>query len=428
MLQRMERITRFHADRMDARGAATSIYNGKTLAVFGLFPGEEAIVEVRKGKRGYDGIIREFLSTRPERRQPFEMHYLSCGPWQTIDYALQAELKKEMLEELFADLRGGVSLEFRTAHAMSGYRTKMEFSFSDRGTPLELAFHERGRKFDRLLAPDGCVLAGEATNAAARAVTALLRDKGVLPDDLKSLVVRESKADGQTIAVIYTKAEELPEIAIDGISGLVGLRAYHSTRKSPASVSTRELWSHGKLELSDVVRGLRVFYAHDAFFQNNIPMFELALGDIAAAVRGSRVVELYAGVGVIGLALAGSVERIVGVEIIPSAVENARANAKANGITNYEAILASAEKALDAITGAETLVLDPPRAGLHPKLVAAIGSERPRRIVYLSCNPETQARDAKLLLAAGYELTALTGYDFYPETPHCESLAIFDCA
>lgn len=426
MLAPMERITQFCPEQMDARGAAAGPHNGKTLAVFGMFPGEKAIVEVRRGKRGYDGIVREFLETRAERRQPFELHYLSCGPWQTIDYALQAELKKEMLEELFSGIRGDVPIGFRTAAAMSGYRTKMEFSFADRGEPLELAFHERGRKFDRLLAPDGCILAGERTNAAARAITAALREAGVRSEDLKSLVVRESKADGSTIAVLYAKAEALPEIPHAKIDGLAGMRAYHSTRKSPASVPTRELWSVGDLSLSETVAGHRFSYAHDAFFQNNIPMFELALEDIVRQVGGGTVVELYSGVGVIGIAAARRAERVIGVEIVPSAVEHARMNASRNGIANYEARLASAEQALDAVADADTLVLDPPRAGLHPKLSAAIALSRPERVVYLSCNPETQARDAKSLIAAGYRLTSLTGYDFYPQTPHSESLAVFE--
>lgn len=426
MLETMERITRFTAERMAPNGAALNIYNGRPLSVFGLFPGEEAIVEVRKGKRGYEGVIREFCSTRAERRQPFELHYLACSPWQTIDYALQAELKKSMLVELFSGLLPVEDVEFHTASAMSGYRTKMEFSFADRGQPLEIAFHERGRKFDRILAPDGCILAGERSNAVAQAITKKLKEQDVPSVALKSLVVRESKKDGNAIAVLYAKAEMIPEFSVSDIDGLAGFRVYHSTDRSPASVPTRELWSTGTDVLVDRVLEYDLRYAHDAFFQNNVPMFEQALSAIAREVRGPTVVELYAGVGTIGIALAGSAERVVGVEVIPSAVENARENAKANNITNYEAILAPAEKALEAVTGADTLVLDPPRVGLHPKLLAAIVGERPARIVYLSCNPETQARDAKELLKAGYRLVSLSGYDFYPQTPHCESLAVFD--
>ena len=139
---------------------------------------------------------------------------------------------------------------------------------------------------------------------------------------------------------------------------------------------------------------------------------------------GARVLELYAGVGTIGLSLARSAKTVHGIEIIPAATTAAKGNAEPNHITNYVAECIPSEK-MDArlLDGKDVLVLDPPRVGLHPKSLAMIKEKLPLKIIYLSCNPETQARDYSQL-AEFYKIDALTGFDFYPQTPHLESLLV----
>jgi tRNA/tmRNA/rRNA uracil-C5-methylase (TrmA/RlmC/RlmD family) len=141
-------------------------------------------------------------------------------------------------------------------------------------------------------------------------------------------------------------------------------------------------------------------------------------------MKPKRITELYSGAGTIGLALANAAEDIVGMEIVPAAVELANRNATENGITNYRAECIAAEHIpTDHLSETDVLILDPPRAGLHPKAIKHILEARPTHILYLSCNFQTQAADyAKL--AAAYRATHLSGFDFYPNTPHMESLLV----
>jgi 23S rRNA (uracil1939-C5)-methyltransferase len=355
------------------------------------------------------------------------MHFLSCSPWQIADYPTQLMMKHELLERLFGYHGDIPSPDLVPADHLSGYRTKMEFSFDDHDGPLALAFHERGGGSGRPRAENGCMLASDRMNAVAVAVTEAIRRAGVASRDLKTLVVRESKSEGSVIAVLYAKAESLPPFDLVQIPDLAGVLVFHSSPRSPASVPTRLLSSFGNNSLADTILGKRFQYSWDSFFQNNIPMFERALSDIIGAVPpGARVVEYYAGVGTIGLSIAQKVREVVMTEIVPSAVARIRENAEALGIRNIAAHEGSAERMLDLPLGSDdVLVLDPPRAGLHPKLIARILDASPSTIIYLSCNPETQARDYSVLRDR-YAVSLARGYDFYPNTPHVEHLLVLN--
>ena len=219
--------------------------------------------------------------------------------------------------------------------------------------------------------------------------------------------------------------EVISEFPVDDIAGLTGFIVFHSTPKSPASFPTKKLWQVGESELHESILGRDITYSWDSFFQNNIPMFEEAMKQMEEAIPPhANVLELYSGVGTIGLILAGRAKRVHGVEIVEGAVESAKRNAVMLKLENYVAECIPAEK-MDArlLDGREVLVLDPPRAGLHPKVIGMILEKKPETVVYLSCNPETQARDYPLL-ADTYNIEQITGFDFYPNTPHLESLAV----
>ncbi len=460
----MNKIFSAKVERVAHDGAAEAMCEGKPVRIHGMLPGEEGIVEVERKHGLYVGTLKELTQASSRRKSPEEVHYLSCSPWQVMEYSLQAELKHGLLRELFgyyadapkADFipakqfyygeRGAgesVSLSQRPSDDVDkdsylyGYRTKVEFSFTDRNgansAPLSLAFHVRGGGSARIALPDGCALASEGMNRAALAFVERLRGEGYAAKDLKTLIIRESKSTGKLLAMLYTKKEDIPKFSVDDVPNLAGFFAFHSTEKSPASVETKELWRSGADELADRVSGLDLHYSRDAFFQNNIPLFEAAMESIASHISSdARVLELYAGVGTIGLALAKRVKSVHGIEVISSATSAAKRNAERNNITNYVAECIPAEK-MDARlldgkdpstgSGQAVLVLDPPRVGLHSKVIAMIKEKLPPIIIYLSCNPETQARDYSQLSEL-YKIDLLTGFDFYPQTPHLESLLI----
>ena len=416
-------------ERMGHDGSALALHEGNLVHIHGMLPDEEGIVDATRKNKTYLGVLRELTKASPSRKTPEELHYLSCSPWQVMEYPLQVELKHAVISELFGYYTDAPKAGFTPAAHFYGYRTKVEFSFCDRDgdleIPLSLAFHERGGGVRRLPLTEGCALVSDAMNRVALTITDKLRAQGYTARDLKTLVVRESKSEGQLLAMLYAKKETIAEFKVDDIIGLAGFFVFHSTEKSPASVVTRALWNSGDTHLSEVMHGVSVRYSWDSFFQNNIPVFLEAVEMMKRYLpTDTSVLELYAGAGTIGLLLAGKVNHVHGIESIESAVESANMNATINAIINYTAECLPAENIdADLLAAYDALVLDPPRAGLHPKLIKDILLKKPKQILYLSCNPETQARDYSELKDA-YKIDAIQGFDFYPQTPHLESLLI----
>ncbi|OGZ04688.1 MAG: hypothetical protein A2845_05340 [Candidatus Lloydbacteria bacterium RIFCSPHIGHO2_01_FULL_49_22] len=425
----MQKVFTMKAERIAHDGAAEGLYEGGAVRVHGMLPGEEAIIEATKKHGIYIGVIKEIISGSPSRKNPEETHYLSCSPWQIADYALQIALKHEILVSLWGYYDNAPKPTFVPADKFYGYRTKVEFSFTDRDgdreLPLSLAFHERGGGSRRLALEKGCALVSDGMNRVALALCEKLRAEEYTTKELKTLVVRESKSTGKLLAILYAKAEKLPKFPVDDIPGLTGFLVFHSTEKSPASVPTKELWRTGEDFLHESILGTEITYSWDSFFQNNIPVFETAMKVMQDAIPpNANILELYSGVGTIGLLLAKVAKHVHGVEIVQGAVDSAGRNAERAKLANYVAECIPAEK-MDArlLDKRDVLVLDPPRSGLHPKVIGMIIEKRPPTIVYLSCNPETQARDYSSLKEY-YTVERITGFDFYPETPHLEALAI----
>lgn len=433
MLWLMQKTFTMKVSRIAHDGAAEGEHEGKIVRIHGMLPNEEGIVEVHSKHGMYIGELKEITVASPERLLPTELHYLACSPWQVMEYPLQATLKKELIESLYGFYDTAPKVEFVPADKLSGYRTKIEFSFTDRDAkggpaPLALAFHVRGGGARRMPLPDGCMLASAKMNTTALAIVGRLRELNVPASDLKTLFIRESKSDGKVLAMLFVKNdtnEAFKKLSVDGIPDLIGFIMMYSTQLSPASVPTREMWRWGEMELKEDVLGITIRYAWDAFFQNNIPMFAHALQAMDAAIKQChKLVELYSGVGTIGLYLARKANEVIGVEIVKSAAAFAGKNAVEAEIKNYKAVQLASEKIPpEYLAGADVLVLDPPRVGLHPDVVKLIMEKLPPQIVYLSCNPETQARDYSQL-SEKYNIDRIVGYDFYPQTPHVESLLV----
>lgn len=405
-------------------GKALGYVEGKPWFAAGPLPGETARVEVIKDKpRFVEAAVEEISEPAPQRTGEAEMHYLSCSPWQNVDYDYQLQLKQAILKDAFGRPELSVPvLGMVGAPHQLGYRNKLEFSVKPAGAKLQLAFHARGSYEDLLEVAEGCVLGSDAMNLAARS---LVRQAHTLKlgGYIETLTVRQSLSTGQVlghIALHQVPKRDFSDLVTKELAGVVVSRL--------RGRSTHErLWDSGMTELSETVGGVTLTYPYDGFFQTNVVMFEPILAEILAQVRvGESLMDLYGGVGTIGLAAASHCDEVIGVELNPSSVAAADANALSAGIKNYRSIGVAAA-ALDPklLDGVGTVVVDPPRAGLEPGLVRALLAAAPARIIYLSCNPVTQARDAALL-SAGYSTTGVTGYDMYPGTLHLESLMVFE--
>lgn len=319
---------------------------------------------------------------------------------------------------------------------------------------LDLAFFRRGSKGKIVV--DDTSLAHPAINNLARAIRDLLRHKRVAARQLKTLLVRCDQS-GSCVWQLYIKDRLSEIITADEAASLPaqGGEVIYSDPRSPASRITERLAHFGNTTLIDAILGIPFRYACEGFFQVNIPVYEQALRDMKEwvsressywqlghhqkIIRDPRkvaqifsevplaadqpILDFYAGVGTIGLTIGGG--NVTLVEINTDAVREMQRNIAKLDRTDARAVLAPSEQALDYITGKEIVIVDPPRAGLHPDVIATLLKQLPPRIIYLSCNPVTQARDVALLLQS-YQIAWHRGYNFFPRTPHIEHLIILD--
>ena len=462
-------------DKITPGGQALGeLESGKKIFAWGVLPGETAKIQLTKSKAHWcEGFAVEILEQSPLRIAPKDPEsYLSTSPWQIFDFDFEQKTKQELIEESFRQEK--IQLEnqdeFFSDGKIFGYRNKVEFSFwfekndeeapesslsSDRfgvnacASPLvfekrdsgvsseslsdnsaqdnlHLAFFRRGGKGK--LPVEGTSLATPEINQAGQKVLAILRDRKAQARDLKTLLIRASQ-HGEIAAQLYVKGEDFALFTDEELAKLdfKSFEIIFSNPKSPASVITKILQQHGEQNLTDRVLSVDFNYATESFFQINLPVYEQALSDMKRFINPAKpTIDLYSGVGSIGLTIGEN--NLTMVEINEAAVAEMRANIKKLGRKDTaSAVLAPSEKALEFIQPNANLIVDPPRAGMDKKVCEKILEVAPERIIYLSCNPSTQARDVAIL-SQKYHIIYAHGYNFFPRTPHIENLIVLELA
>ena len=400
------------------QGLAT-LADGRRVFVWNALPGETVNIRIIKSKHSYaEAIAEEVVEPAADRVEPREANYLATSPWQIMTFAAENQAKRDIVEELFAHEKINLPAlnDVKAGTKEWSYRNKMEYSFWGDEAGLHLALHQRGSHGKEIVT--GSVLALPGLDEAAQAVLATLQ---AIPDlraaELKSLIVRVSQT-GAAVAALFVKTEKFPELALP--SGLQGLEVYYSDRRSPASVTTKLLQTKGDIVLTDELLGHPFKHDVDSFFQANLPVFEQALTVIKDELEPGAVTDMYSGTGAIGLSVAqGEVDL---VELDDACAAMAELNAAASGL-KAQVITTSTEKALEYILADRPVIFDPPRAGLHSDVVERVLAVKPPQVIYLSCNPATQARDLALLQTA-YQIKRFEIFNFFPKTPHIETLAI----
>ncbi len=432
-------------DRLTYGGEGVARVDGLAVFVTGAAAGEVVRARVRRvHRRHVEADLVDVESASPDRVAPRCRHFAEgCGGccWQHVAYPAQLAAKASAVRDSLERLGGFRDLAIRSiipAPDAFHYRNKMEFAFHPDGI---LGLHPRGAWYD-IIRLHECFLPSPEAVAIVKAAQAFVEGRGIScyhPRSgqglLRELCVRQSRGTGEILLGIATSPGDFPEgkamaahlaQAAPNVAGVVRSIRDHPDGAAPPTATTALF---GQDHITEICASLRFRIHMETFFQTSSAQAERlveVVKELAGDVEGAQVVDVYCGVGLFSLALAAVGARVVGVEIVETAIEAARRNATENGLTSLTFHAGDARKVLAEVLPAElspkVLVLDPPRAGAGGKVMRRIARARPERIVYVSCNPTTLARDLVELRPFGYTVTAVQPLDLFPQTYHVETV------
>ncbi len=408
-----------------------------SLAIFveGVLPGESVRIQLERVKKGYaQGRLLEVVTPSPDRTTAPCPVYGQCGGCQLqhASAAAQLEVKRAILTETLVRLGGLTDVEVPPLSAspeVYGYRHRARLAVvTPKGKTASLAYHEEGSH--RLVPIAACPLLAPRLNEAVVHLNRALAGSGMMAALIQEVRLGYSVATGEL--VIQYEAERCTRRQAEGWfervrTGLAGL-------KGQMMIVGRGLqqrrWVDGETALTEQVAGLRLRCGDRSFVQANWRLNETLVETVAAWVfEGGkdaplRVLELYAGIGNFGLPMARGGALVTLVEANPAALADARYNARVNHVGRCRFRQGPAEAILEASTPDEydLVLMDPPRTGLSKEALTGLLRLRPHRLVYLSCDPPTLARDLRAMREARYRVTRLQGFDMFPQTMHIETL------
>ena len=420
--------------------------DGYVMFVRGGLPGDRLRVRVTEARGRYGrATIESVVTPSPDRVEAPCPYFGHCGGCrlQHLAYPAQLAFKSRQVHECLTRLGGLPPFELRPIVAAPepyGYRNKMEFTVAEPGPVLGLHAAER---YDVVLDIERCLLQSDTMNALLDEFRREVRSRGLSVWDPKSergllrfLTVREGRGTGQAMVNIVASAPDIEALAPVAerlrarVPATIGVLLNVNDRKASVAVGTEEHLLLGRDHLTELLDGVAFQVSASSFFQTNTVQAErlFAIVAEACALDGrDTVLDLYSGTGAISLLLARRAARVYGIEVSAAAVGDAIRNARANGIDNCTFMTGEVRHVLPGLTSegvrASVVVADPPRAGFHPKALAALSTLAPARIVYVSCNPATLARDVGDLARRGYRLEWVQPVDMFPQTPHIEAVA-----
>ncbi|MCL1901340.1 MAG: 23S rRNA (uracil(1939)-C(5))-methyltransferase RlmD [Endomicrobia bacterium] len=418
--------------------------DGIALFTEGLLPGEIADVLVIKDKKSFrEGLIKQITLLSPERVEPVCPSFGRCGgcTFQNTDYANQSKYKKEYINELLSVF--GVKIDgILQSPEIWNYRNKMEFSFFNNETAADLGLHCRG-SFNRYVSVPPCFIADEDFLKAALIVKNFA-DKNGLPayntrtheGFFRHLVLRKAKNNNQMLINIVTNILEGSLAFFEPLVKELGEFAQsiywtQNGRQSDAVVSDKLTLLFGKEHITEKLNvGGRDFYFNISpfsFFQTNSKGTEILYNEVLRQLNPSKndvLLDLYCGTGTIGICMADKVKKVIGIEQVESAIENAKTNAGINNVDNAEFFASTAEKWIKENGSVfDAIVVDPPRSGLTNDVIKFLLDSQSKKIVYVSCNPSTLARDLTSITDSGkYKIKEIAPVDMFPQTYHIESV------
>ncbi len=447
-----------------AEGKAIAKIDNKVVFVTGVIPGDVVDVQINKKKRSYlEGYPVKFHTYSSEREEAFCSHFGVCGgcKWQMLPYEKQLHYKQTQVHDQLKHIGG---FEFPEISPILGsaktqyYRNKLEFTFSNNRwlTKEEIDENEENpdvralgfhipKMFDRIVNVDHCYLQGDPSNK----IRTTIMDFAVANDYtfydprkqeglLRNLIIRTSTTGEVMIIVIFLHDEQeqikmMMQHIKENISEASCLMYVVNGKVNDTITDQDIILFDGRDHIFEEMEGLKFKIGPKSFYQTNSEQaYELyKITREFASLSGNEVVyDLYTGTGTIANFVARQSKKVIGIEYVPEAIEDAKVNSGLNGIENTSFYAGDMK---DILTNEfifengkpEVIILDPPRAGVHPKVVDAIKFADAIRLVYVSCNPATQARDIALL-SDKYKVTRVQPVDMFPHTHHVENVVLLE--
>tara|TARA_Y100001970_G_scaffold156460_1_gene191441 strand:- start:14775 stop:16181 length:1407 start_codon:yes stop_codon:yes gene_type:complete len=425
-------------------------------------PGQKVLVRVYKKRRGYaEARVIKLLNESPNAIDVCCNHYWICSKLQSLSYSEQLKEKSAQVEDAFNRIGGFHDFKLekvRPAKNIYHYRNKMEFTFSPNRWVLDsepegvdrsfaLGLHIPGR-FDKILDIKNCHIQPEIGNKILSLTREVcLKHSELRPYDprshigfLRFLMIRYGINTGDLMVNLVTSYHDINKISpltdalLENFPEITSLVNNVNTRKADVAFGEYETLLFGESFIREKIDDFTFEISANSFFQTNTFQGEILYEEVKNLIglKGDEIVyDLYCGTGTIALFLSKNAKTVYGFEVIRSALDDAEKNADINDISNVHFIKANLDTYFKSgqlpkrIPKPDVIVVDPPRAGLHKDMSSYLPKLKAKKIVYISCNPTTQARDAKILFENGYEITRSVMVDMFPHTPHIEMVLLF---
>jgi 23S rRNA (uracil1939-C5)-methyltransferase len=436
-------------DNLSHEGLGVGRFQGFTLFVKNALPGERVKAKVVKMKKNF-GFARliEVLEESPHRIQAPCPIYQQCGGCQLqhLEYSEQLVQKEKQVQDNLQRI-AGLDLEKVMVHPTLGmedpwrYRNKAQVPIGEEEGGLIGGFFRQGTH--DIIDMEECLIQHEQNDQVIQKVKEIANGLGIRAYQekenkglLRHVVVKVGFTTNEMMLVLITNGEDIPRSdqlttqLVETFPNLKSVVQNVNTKKTNVIFGdkTKLLW--GEEYIHDYIGDIRFAISAKSFYQVNPiqtkVLYEKAL-EYAALSGGETVIDAYCGIGTISLFLAQKAEKVLGVEIVPEAIADAKRNARLNGMDNVTFAVGEAEKVIPWWKAqgilADVIVVDPPRKGCEESLLQTMIEMKPKRVVYVSCNPSTLARDIKILEAGGFETVEVQPVDMFPHTSHVECCA-----
>ena len=429
-----------------AEGQGIAHIEGITVFIPNAIAGERVLVRIETVRKTWAaGKITELLEKSPHRvnRQcPVAKLCGGCDFWH-MDYEEETRLKADRVKTCLNRLAGEhfEEIPILAAPALCGYRNKAQYPVASKKGRVYAGFFRAGTH--EVVENSRCLILPEETDRVKDAVIDYANQYRVSAYDeaahtglLRHIYVRRGAVSGQILVCLVVNGDGLPKLpalieALKAVPGFTTLVLSVNTKKGNAVLGDKFVTLYGPGYIEDTLCGLNFRLSARSFYQVNHAqaqrLYETAIA-MAGITKKDLVLDLYCGVGTITLAMASAAGRVIGVEVVPQAIEDAKDNARRNGIENAEFFCADAGAAALELEQKgirpDIITVDPPRKGLNGDAIEAIARMSPKRLVYVSCDPATLARDVALLKERGFRVEKVTAADLFPRCSHIETIVL----